>query len=98
MRIAVLSDIHGNLPALRAVLADIDSWRPDLVILNGDLVNRGPSSLECLEIIAVMREASAALTGRCDGEPLNLPLLEHLAEVVLDGAAVDVPLERFFGG
>jgi len=51
MRIAVLSDIHGNLPALRAVLADLDGWRPDRVIVNGDVVNRGPNSRECLEII-----------------------------------------------
>ena len=51
MRIAVLSDIHGNLPALQAVLADLDNWRADKVIVNGDVVNRGPNSLQCLDII-----------------------------------------------
>lgn len=51
MRIAVLSDIHGNLPALQSVIADIDKWRADRVIVNGDVVNRGPRSLECLEIV-----------------------------------------------
>lgn len=49
MKIAVLSDIHGNLPALDAVLEDIQRWSPDEVILNGDLVSRGPYSLHCLE-------------------------------------------------
>ncbi len=44
MKIAVLSDIHGNFPALEAVAADIDRWGPDQVIVNGDIVNRGPCS------------------------------------------------------
>jgi putative phosphoesterase len=51
MKIAVLSDIHGNVPALEAVLDDIERWRPDQVIVNGDLVNRGPYSLECLRLL-----------------------------------------------
>ena len=51
MRIAVLSDIHGNLPALRTVIADIDAWSPDLVVVGGDIVNRGPRSGECLDVL-----------------------------------------------
>lgn len=47
MRIAVLSDIHGNWPALAAVAADIDRWRPDRVLVNGDVVNSGPESARC---------------------------------------------------
>ncbi|NIQ55183.1 MAG: metallophosphoesterase, partial [Gammaproteobacteria bacterium] len=31
MKIAVIADIHSNLPALEAVLADIDGWGPDEV-------------------------------------------------------------------
>lgn len=38
MRIALFSDIHANLPALQAVLADIDSRKPDAVYCLGDLV------------------------------------------------------------
>ena len=38
MRIALFSDIHANLPALQAVLADIDSRKPDVVYCLGDLV------------------------------------------------------------
>lgn len=44
MRIAVLADVHGNLPALEAVLADIDGQRVDRLVANGDLANRGPDS------------------------------------------------------
>lgn len=52
MKLAVLSDIHGILPALQVVLAHIDAWGPDLVIVNGDIVNRGPHSRACWELIA----------------------------------------------
>lgn len=38
MKIAFLSDIHANLPALEAVLADIDNQQPDFVYCLGDLV------------------------------------------------------------
>jgi glycerol-3-phosphate dehydrogenase (NAD(P)+) len=54
------------------------------------------ATLECLEIIAVMREATRAW--RASGELAALPLLDHMAAVVLDGAPVAVPFARFFGG
>ncbi len=50
MKLAVLSDVHGNLPALEAVLDDIAQWQPDRVVVNGDLVSRGPRSMECLRL------------------------------------------------
>jgi predicted phosphodiesterase len=49
MKIALLSDVHGNLPALQTVAAHLEAWQPDQVIVAGDLVNRGPRSRECLE-------------------------------------------------
>jgi putative phosphoesterase len=79
MKIAVLSDIHGNVPALEAVLNDIDSWRPDEVIINGDLVNRGPYSLDCLRLIQARFPACHFIKGNheswiltCHDEPLDL--------------------------
>ena len=51
MKLAVISDIHGNLPALEAVLADLDDWQPDWVVVDGDVVNRGPQPRECLHVI-----------------------------------------------
>jgi len=51
MKIAVLSDIHGNLPALQTATQDIEAWQPDLVVVDGDIVNRGPLSLDCLEFV-----------------------------------------------
>ena len=35
MKIAVLSDIHGNVPALKTAVSDIEMWQPDQVIVNG---------------------------------------------------------------
>lgn len=47
-RLAVLADIHGNLPALEAVLADVDSQGVDQVVLAGDVVNWGPFSAQVM--------------------------------------------------
>jgi putative phosphoesterase len=51
MRIAVISDIHGNLPALEAVLADLRATSPDLVVQGGDLVANGASPGEVVDVI-----------------------------------------------
>ena len=50
--LAVIADLHGNLPALEAVLADLALVRPDRVVVAGDFVNRGPQSGAVLERIA----------------------------------------------
>ena len=49
--LAVIADIHGNLPALEAVLADIDRQKPDHIVAAGDLALRGPFPKECVELI-----------------------------------------------
>lgn len=51
MRVAVLSDIHGNLPALEAVLADIRLRHVDAVYCLGDLVGYAPFPNEVIERI-----------------------------------------------
>ncbi|MEM7330687.1 MAG: metallophosphoesterase family protein [Chloroflexota bacterium] len=56
MKLAVISDIHGNLPALQAVMEDIAQWRPEQVVVNGDVVNRGPLSLACWKLICGQQE------------------------------------------
>ncbi len=49
MRVAIISDIHGNIHALDAVLADIEPMGVDQIVVNGDLVNRGPSNSQVME-------------------------------------------------
>lgn len=51
MRIAVISDLHANLPALRAVIEDVTSIGCDAVWCAGDLVGRGPHPNEVVEEI-----------------------------------------------
>jgi predicted phosphodiesterase len=43
VRVAIVSDIHGNLTALEAVVADIAHHSPDLVLHAGDLADAGSS-------------------------------------------------------
>lgn len=50
-KIAIISDIHGNLPALEAVLTDIKSRDIDKIYCLGDLAGKGPSSAEAVDII-----------------------------------------------
>lgn len=47
--VAILADIHGNLPALEAVLADLAPRAPDHVVVAGDLINWGPFSAQVVE-------------------------------------------------
>ncbi|MSP26811.1 MAG: glycerol-3-phosphate dehydrogenase [Myxococcales bacterium] len=56
------------------------------------------ATLECLEILVVMRRALAGYRGRGELGEGELPLLEHLMSVALDGAAVAMPFAKFFGG
>ena len=48
MRVAALYDVHGNLPALEAVLEEIERGGVDVVVSGGDLVS-GPMGRGCLE-------------------------------------------------
>lgn len=51
MKIAVISDIHGNLPALKAVLDDIDVFDADAIYCLGDLTDGAPWNNEVVELI-----------------------------------------------
>ena len=51
MRIAVVSDVHGNLVAFEAVLADLATQAPDLILHGGDLATAGPRPAEVVDRI-----------------------------------------------
>lgn len=55
MRYAILSDIHGNLEALRAVLADART-RADTVLCLGDIVGYGADPEPCIELVAAQSQ------------------------------------------
>lgn len=51
MKRAIISDVHGNLEALEAVLADIDRQAVDSIICLGDVVGYGPNPCECARLV-----------------------------------------------
>lgn len=68
-RILVVSDIHGALDHLQGLLETVRFSEDDLLILDGDLLEKGPESLATLRYILRLRRTHAvwALLGNCDG-------------------------------
>jgi len=67
MRVAVLADIHGNLPALNAVLADVAAAGADAIVLNGDMAT-GPMPAQTLERLAGLGDGAVWVRGNCERE------------------------------
>jgi len=61
VKVAVFSDVQGNLPAMEVACEHILAWGPDLTIMDGDLVNRGPSSAACLDLFESLRRSQGWL-------------------------------------
>lgn len=51
MRVALLSDMHGNAVAFREALADLEADQPDLIVALGDVAQGGPQPRECVELL-----------------------------------------------
>lgn len=65
LRVAVLSDVHGNLPALQAVLQAIDERGPfDGLVAAGDHCLNGPDPADCIDL--VIERCTAILIGNTD--------------------------------
>ena len=59
--LAILADIHGNLPALEAVLEDLAHFKVDHVVVAGAMVNWGPFSAQVMD--RVTSEGWAVIRG-----------------------------------
>ncbi|MEU6109843.1 metallophosphoesterase family protein [Streptomyces albidoflavus] len=68
-RVAVLSDIHGVLPALEAVLAEPEVRAADRIVLTGDIA-AGPQPAEVLDLLTGLGERALWLAGNADRELL----------------------------
>ena len=75
MRVAVLSDIHGNLPALEATLEVVARESPDLIVVCGDVAS-GPLPVETIDLLMDLRDArflhgnaDRSLVAAYDGAP-----------------------------
>jgi predicted phosphodiesterase len=60
-RVAVLSDVHGNLEALTAVRAALKKERPDHVVIAGDLVFQGPDPAGVVDAVREMEASGATI-------------------------------------
>jgi len=85
MKVAAIYDIHGNLPALEAVLKEIDAAQPDLILVGGDIVF-GPLPRATLERLLDLGDKVHFIRGNCEREvvtafddlPLDLSLPEEI--------------------
>ncbi|MCY7302206.1 MAG: metallophosphatase family protein [Thermoleophilia bacterium] len=69
MRVAALYDIHGNLPALQAVLSEVENaGRVDEIIVGGDVL-WGPMESECLDLL--LEVGAVFVAGNCERDVLH---------------------------
>ncbi len=66
MRVAIIADIHGNADALQAVLADARAQGAERLIVNGDVVNRGPDSVAVLDTLLSRSDVTFTLGNHDD--------------------------------
>ena len=65
MRVAALADVHGNAPALEAVLAEVEAAAPDLIVFGGDLT-WGPLPEETLALVERLRDRALFVQGNAE--------------------------------
>jgi predicted phosphodiesterase len=92
MRIAIISDIHGNLTALDAVLADLRQQKPDVIFQGGDLPYGGCNPCEVID--CVIQEGWQGVVGNTDemlwdasaraGLEISAPKLKPLFKVLFE--------------
>jgi predicted phosphodiesterase len=71
MRIAALYDIHGNLPALDAVLAEVELLDVDAIVVGGDVVP-GPMPVETIDRVRALGERARFVMGNADREVVEM--------------------------
>ncbi|MFI2661770.1 metallophosphoesterase family protein [Micromonospora carbonacea] len=85
-RVAVLSDVHGALPPLEAVLAEPDVAAADLIVLTGDIA-AGPQPVEVLDLLAGLGDRVLWVGGNADRELVGARAGRPSAIAVSDWAA-----------
>jgi len=86
-QVAVLSDVHGVLPILKAVLDEPDVAAADLIVLTGDHAS-GPQPVAVLDRLAALGERALQVRGNADrelvallrGEEIKIPVTPWAAQ------------------
>jgi putative phosphoesterase len=85
MKIAALYDIHGNLPALNAVLEELEGVQPDLIVVGGDMIS-GPMPPQTLERLSQLGDRVRYIRGNGEREVVaafdGLPFAARMPEEV----------------
>ena len=71
MRVAAIYDVHGNLPALEAVVAEIESTGVDVIVVGGDMIP-GPFPVETIELLRGLPLPVHFISGNGERETLAL--------------------------
>ncbi len=84
MKIATLYDIHGNLPALEAVLAEIENEQVDAIVVGGDAI-AGPMPNEVLDRLQAIQTPVHYIVGNGESEVLRYLAGEPIAALTPAG-------------
>jgi diadenosine tetraphosphatase ApaH/serine/threonine PP2A family protein phosphatase len=79
MRYGLISDIHANLEALEAVLAELEKQQVDEILCLGDVIGYGPNPNECVQLI--QQHAAICLIGNHDEASLGKVNLEFFNDM-----------------
>ncbi len=88
MKVAALYDIHGNLPALNAVLEELEKVQPDVIVVGGDIVS-GPMPERTLarlhqlpgKVLSLRGNGDREVVAACDGQLSSLKMSEDVREI-----------------
>ena len=80
-KIGVISDVHGNLAALEAILQLLDGEKCDEIIHTGDVVDIGPNSRECMDLLLSRKDVTLLLGNHDRDFALNQTAVRNLSHV-----------------
>ena len=95
MRVAALFDIHGNLPALEAVLEEVEREGVDSIVIGGDVI-LGPMPRETLQRLLAFDRPVQFIHGNCELAVLALMRAKDEAAVTYWGTSSGAPLPAEF--
>ena len=90
-RVAAIYDIHGNFPALEAVLRDIEKVNPDAILVGGDLAS-GPLPRETLERLMTLGAHVHVIRGNADRELVDC--FDRSSDAAAEGVEDDIWILR----
>jgi putative phosphoesterase len=92
-RVAVLSDVHGVLPALEAVLAEPDVAAAELIVLTGDIA-AGPQPVQTLDLLLSLGDRVVWVGGNCERELVTAARGNDVAEPISAWAGARLRAEQ----